>query len=456
MFKRKTLSPLYFLVGLSFLFLFNACKVEDYTCSGYFETQMKSEDQSVRREFRCNEIIFDPWEIDSVNQLFRQYLQDKGFAKIDSCNCTKGLELWSYSGSGDIDINGVIKTPPKKDDNGVGHLFPNLVIRFPLPDQREKEVIEEIKRKELGESPCGPTQTVKIAIVDTGVDSTDAAAGANRLIEHDWKPAAPQVNCPPVPVSPYLGVNTNQIKDLPTDYHGHGTHVQGIVTGISSPDGARSGVSFEFVNGKFTRGNTASGDSFHALCAMYYAIEDGARLINCSWGHLGAQINRDSQLMKSVLEFAQKRDVLVVASTGNDTMNIGGGIDFWPASYAEDFDNVISVGAINVPGSAGVITNFSNHASNKEMSITAWGLQVPSAFPVYVQGQLGRPQTGYESMTGTSMSAPFVTLTAGVIRGLRPGLTAAEVKAIIIQSAIDKGTYKILDHKTAIEEACQR
>jgi hypothetical protein len=466
----KSLGFIYCLCLLVALF-FNACKdpiiVEiDYQCPGAIVYDFSNEISNENKEgkgivpvpYVCNEVIFEPGTIGD-NDSIRAALIDLGFIKKDSCDCSSQLELWYYNEGGDIDINGVVKSPPPSDDgNGVGRLHFNFEIEFPRPrrEQGDSGKSGELAKFFPGTPLCNQaTDPVRIAIVDTGVD-TDPSVSNNSLLSNGWEKASQQTSCPEFPAADYYGLNATNHTNPPIDSNGHGTHVQGILSGISAMEGARNGIPFAFLNTKFTRGATPSGSIFDAVCSMYYAIDEGAQIINCSWGYTGLEINRDSQLLYSVLQLALEKNVLVIASMGNDTSDLSGNRDFWPASYAENFDNVISVGAINSSDADLNLTYFSNRAMGDEMTITAWGLEVPSAYPKAVQAANGTSQTGAALLSGTSMAAPFVSLSAGVIIGLEPGIKAVEVKKIILNSAKSHTGYWVLDHQKAIEGFCDR
>ena len=113
-----------------------------------------------------------------------------------------------------------------------------------------------------------------------------------------------------------------------------------------------------------------------------YAVNHGAKVVNCSWGGGGY-----SNYEQSVVDYALSKGTLIVAAAGNDNSNE----DFYPASYK----GVLSVAATDQND---VRASFSNYAAN--VSVCAPGVSVYSTFDTL----------SFSNVSGTSFSSP---LTAG-------------------------------------------
>ncbi|MEJ2155264.1 MAG: S8 family serine peptidase [Desulfobacteraceae bacterium] len=121
----------------------------------------------------------------------------------------------------------------------------------------------------------------------------------------------------------------------PHDASGHGTHIAGIVGAVSDNNRGIAGVSWQskimpvrFLNA-FDTGTTAD-----AIDAIQYALNNGADIINCSWGSTGY-----SSALKNVIDSA---DALFICAAGN----YGADTDFtpyYPASF--NSSKIISVAA---------------------------------------------------------------------------------------------------------------
>jgi subtilisin family serine protease len=130
---------------------------------------------------------------------------------------------------------------------------------------------------------------------------------------------------------------------------------------------------------------------------------------------------------------------------GNDTLSLNGSNRFWPASFAPDYDNLISVGAVD---KMGVRAPFSNWATTGDkMTVAAHGVDIASFFI---------PSGKMATQSGTSMATPYVTRTAAAIRSLNPSLKADQVKALIIAKSNpgSTGNYRVLNHLATVKDLC--
>lgn len=205
---------------------------------------------------------------------------------------------------------------------------------------------------------------VVIALIDTAVDITHNQLNGHLVDGWDF------VNDQTLVFDPNSSITEN-----------HGTHVAGII--------AKSAPNAQIMPLKvFENGSAYTSD---ILEAIEYAEENGATIVNCSWGCAD-----DNLILKEVIE---NSNMFFVAAAGNNRMNIDEkGI--YPAAY--NLDNVISVGAINDDGG---LSYFSNYGTTN-VNITAWGREVESLLP--------NNKTG--AMTGTSMAAGFITGAAALAR----------------------------------------
>ena len=140
------------------------------------------------------------------------------------------------------------------------------------------------------------------------------------------------------------------------------------------------------------------------------AVLRGAQVINVSI------TTADTAALRSAVEFALSRNVVIVAAGGNDGTGTGTG-PFYPASYP----GVLSVGAVD---SGGALAAFSDQQSH--VAVTAPGVNVTSAFPGGYQ---------QDSLTGTSYATPFVSGVAALVRSRYPRLSARQVVARIEATA---------------------
>ncbi|MFH2055350.1 MAG: S8 family serine peptidase [bacterium] len=210
----------------------------------------------------------------------------------------------------------------------------------------------------------------------------------------------------------------------PIDFHGHGTHVSGIAAAMADNDIGIRGVApgAQIMCLKIFPNAFASVSSQ----AIIYAVENGARAINASWG--GPYY---SSILHEAVQFAQSQGVIFVAAAGNS----GDNSRLFPAG----FDESLTVGATN---SLDEITFFSSYGS--WLDIAAPGRDILSLRAAGTDMYAGSGEPGvrivadqYMLSDGTSMAAPHVTGAIGLLLSLSPGLRGDSVQTLLEVSAKD-------------------
>jgi subtilisin family serine protease len=160
----------------------------------------------------------------------------------------------------------------------------------------------------------------------------------------------------------------------PEDDLGHGTHVAGIIGAAGNNGQGVTGVAWttRVMALKFM-GGAAGGFTSDAVRALDYAVANGARVVNASWG--GPQAGADPTLSAAVGR-ARAAGVVIVAAAGNNAANTDAAL-FYPAGYTVQFDNVVSVAATD---GADNLAAFSNYGP-RSVTIAAPGLDVNSTLP---------------------------------------------------------------------------
>lgn len=255
-----------------------------------------------------------------------------------------------------------------------------------------------------------------VAVIDTGVDLahpslaaaiwTNPGEVAGNGIDDDHNGYVDDVH----------GWNFAYNNNSPQDDEGHGTHVSGIVLGVGvnifSPPPATAHVKIMPV--KFLDSN-GSGTTANAINAIYYAVNNGASVLNNSWG--GGDY---SQALAQAITYAYNRDVLFVAAAGNSANNNDASPSY-PASYP--VPNVVAVAATD---DSDVMAYFSNYGANS-VALSSPGVSILSTWP----GGL------YAYLSGTSMAAPFSAGTAGLMRYQAPAMNCYQIKQLLLGN-VDK------------------
>ena len=168
--------------------------------------------------------------------------------------------------------------------------------------------------------------------------------------------------------------------------------------------------------------------------AIRYAVDNGARIINTSFGKGQSP---HVEWVWDALKHAEKKDVLVINAAGNSGKNVDPGYDKYFITDEKDgveiVSNFITVGASSSSYGEDQIASFSNFGK-KNVDVFAPGDAIWSSVP----------NDRFDFFDGTSMAVPNVSGVAAVLRSYFPKISASEIKQILIKSGLPI-YYQILD-----------
>ena len=164
----------------------------------------------------------------------------------------------------------------------------------------------------------------------------------------------------------------------PEDFNSHGTHVSGTIAARGDNGVAITGVNWNAKIMALRMGGVvgAVGD---ATDAIIYAVDNGADIINASWGGYNF-----SQSVYDAISYANDHGVLFVAAAGNGGSDLIGDDNdqtpYYPSSY--NLSNIIAVAATDQDDN---LTSFSNYGV-ASVDVAAPGENVYSTIPKFSSG----------------------------------------------------------------------
>lgn len=236
------------------------------------------------------------------------------------------------------------------------------------------------------------SSSIVVAVIDTGINIAHAEF-AGRL-----KPGYNFIN----PVA------------VPEDDEGHGTFVSGIIGAKGDNGVGIAGIDWNvWLMPLKALDSSGEGTYTDITAAIYYAINNGADVINMSLGG-----SSSSTGLEQAIAAASRAQIVCVAAMGND----GDDTVYYPAGYG----SVIRVGALSQNDDR---ASFSTYGSAPYITeISAPGTDIVSTVP-----------GGYGVGDGTSFSAPMVSGLCSLVLSVQPTISVSELRILLHTTADDVG-----------------
>jgi len=211
----------------------------------------------------------------------------------------------------------------------------------------------------------------------------------------------------------------------------HGTHVGGIIGAVRNNSIGMDGVAPDVKIMSIRAVPDGDERDKDVANAIRYAVDNGASVINMSFGK---GFGTEKQVVDEAVQYAEKKDVLLVHAAGNSAQDNDVIINYPNANYEKKTGflfwkknkrakNWVEVGALNYKEGENASAPFSNYGV-KEVDLFAPGMKIYSTMP----------NNEYAPLQGTSMAAPVVAGVAATIRSVFPALTAVQVKEAMMKS----------------------
>lgn len=257
------------------------------------------------------------------------------------------------------------------------------------------------------------SKSVVVAVIDTGIDMNHPDLRANLWVNPREIAGNGRDDDGNGFVDDVHGWDFEAGSADADDDFGHGTHVSGILGAVGGNGIGVNGVCWQTSLMSLKWMKRGLGWNSDAIKAVQYAIANGARVINASWGGVGY-----SRAMEDALELARSKGILFIASAGNRSEN-NDETPWHPASYR--VANVVSVAATDLRDT---LAPFSNWGA-RTVSLAAPGVSILSTL---YGGSYGK-------MSGTSMAAPHVAGLVAMALSIRPELSAETLKRLLIETS---------------------
>jgi len=184
----------------------------------------------------------------------------------------------------------------------------------------------------------------------------------------------------------------------------HGTHVAGIACATFDNNlgiaGASANAQFMPVCTSHPTLDTAISFGYQGIL---YAVDNGADIINCSWGGQG----NPSSFEQTIIEYAWQNDVVVVAAAGNNNNS--------QSHYPSSYEHVLSIANVT---STDVRSASSNYGPDIDVSAQGQSIYAPIDTPA---------GNAYGYKTGTSMASPHAAAIAALVQKHFPLYNADQV-----------------------------
>jgi subtilisin family serine protease len=191
----------------------------------------------------------------------------------------------------------------------------------------------------------------------------------------------------------------------------HGTHVSGTVGAQTNNSLGVASIGYNVSVMPVKIGRDSDGALTAGYEGIIWAADNGADVINMSWGGSGA-----STYGQNVCNYAWNQGSILVAAAGNDNVSSM----LYPAAY----NNVIAVASTAQNDAKSSFSQF-----GAWINISAPGTQIASTVPT------SYASSGYSYMSGTSMASPHVAGLLGLMKSANPSMSNVDLINCLYSSA---------------------
>lgn len=257
--------------------------------------------------------------------------------------------------------------------------------------------------------------SIKIAVLDEGVDLTHPDLQANLLQGYD----AISMTANPGDGAPY------------NPLFAHGTNCAGIIAAVANNGIGVAGVApnCKIIPVKISNDNF--GNDINIAAAFDYATNNGADVISNSWGGFAKSSVMDDAIHRAATLGRNGKGCIILFATGNDNWNT--------ISYPSSNPEVIAVGGSNMCDERKSLTSCDGESwwganYGTGLDVVAPSVKIPTTD---IQGTGGYNITSgtqgdyFNFFNGTSSACPNAAGIVALMLSVNNSLTAAEITAIL-------------------------
>lgn len=266
---------------------------------------------------------------------------------------------------------------------------------------------------------------VVVAVIDTGMRLTHEDLAANLWINPDEIPGNGIDDDGNGFIDDVHGWDFRFDDNDPSDQHGHGTHVAGTIGAVGNNGIGTVGVNWNVRLMPIKIYSQAANDTTSAMLINAYNYVRimklrgvNIRVTNNSYGGCNEACGFD-QATKDAIDALGDAGVLNIFAAGNNNRNTDE-MPFYPGSYD-------SPSILNVANS----TSADVRASTSNFGVATVDLAAPGSA---ILSTTNGSDSSYGGSSGTSMAAPHVAGAAALLAAHRPDLSAASLKATLMNT----------------------
>ncbi|SDM44278.1 Por secretion system C-terminal sorting domain-containing protein [Daejeonella rubra] len=350
--------------------------------------------RSATSSFGLNSLKLKSAVIQQVNQVFKDALLSKSGQLLSTLKTTDSIGLdrvYEFNFNSDKTIVEVINEVLA---NGmVEYAEPSYIYHTAfIPNDPfytgYQSFLKQIKAEQSWDLIRNSSNTV-IAIVDSGSDMDHIDLKANILL--------PGKDLVGASFSTLLEDDDPDVKSDSTD---HGVRVSGMASAVSNNG---IGIASVASNAKLLIVKAGADNNGSTIYRGYegikYAADNGAHIINCSWGGPGG-----GSYGQDVVNYALSKGCLIIVAAGNSNTSV--------PEYPANYPGIMSVAAVDMNDRKSSFSNYGSHVS------------------IAAPGEVFTTTNGnkYDVARGTSLAAPMVASAAALVRSRFPLFDMVQVK----------------------------